>query len=348
MKFFSTVSLILTLISIGMAQPVINRSHLMFPGDDFYQALATSIPDPGPAGAVVVWDFSGVQGGGTTELTAVNPDETPFAAQYPGSNIVFVNTVQGSESYSYQLITENVWEEHGYVSGIATAQFTDPRTYVEFPVAYLSQWQDAFSYMIEFQIDPPAFTMGEGTIDVRVDGHGTLLLPQAGFDDVLRICIITEATDTSDLGDGLYERNYYFDTTYIWMSPSYHASLCSHNRSTVLRTTTIIFGDTLIFPETLRFSSFSFDPMAEPISAIDAQLDNSGLKFSVSPNPFMETLKIAFTSDRFQEMHLTLLDQSGHIIRRDRILAEPGENIKTLQLSEISGRDVRCAVAIRG
>jgi hypothetical protein len=158
-----------------------------------------------------------------------------------------------------------------------------------------------------------------------VDGYGTLMLPQSTFDDVLRVRIIAEATDTSAIGNGLSERNFIHDTTFVWLSPSYHGPLCTHVSSVTMRRTTLTIGDTIVIPETLEYHGFSFDPMAEPSSSIgDVSVGLHALH--ISPNPFGEIIHLEFVSDQSQEMLLSLRDLHGRILHHEALTAVNGEN----------------------
>ncbi len=343
-------SLLLTPSSSSIAQPVITRNHLMFPGDEFFVAGTGLVPHHGNGGANVNWDFSSVQQNSMATNTVENSDDTEYASDFPDENIAFLDQTPGSPFYQYELITENVWEEHGYVvpeNSVVT--FDNPRTYLQFPFTYDDQWQDAFSYEIEYQTDPPFITFGAGIIDVRVDGYGTLVLPQSTFDEVLRVRIIAETTDTTVLGAGLYERNYFHDTTFIWFSPLYHGPLCTHVNSITMRTTTVIAGDTLHFPETLEYHGFSFDPLAESSSSVYDELSVGIHALNVSPNPIEEAMHVEFTSDHVQEMVFLLQDLNGHVLYTVPITALHGENNIDIILPEIpSGTYVAVLQSVHG
>ncbi|HLF63534.1 MAG TPA: hypothetical protein VI603_07270, partial [Saprospiraceae bacterium] len=197
MKYVFAISLLLTLSLHVFSQPVITRNHLMFPGDDFVTASVAVVPDPGSGGAQVIWDFSAVQQEGVSGFAVEEADETPYASDFPGANIAFVDPSPNASFYQYHFIDGNVWEEHGSVSAGSTTpyrlNYDDPRTFLQFPVMYNGQWQDNYTYTLEYYTAPPYTTLGEGSVDVSVDGYGSLILPQATFSDVLRVQIIGES-----------------------------------------------------------------------------------------------------------------------------------------------------------
>jgi hypothetical protein len=160
------------------------------------------------------------------------------------------------------------------------------------------------------------------------------MLPQAVFEDVLRVRIIAEATDTTVLGQGLYERNYIHDTTYIWLSPSYHAPLCMLVNSSTDRVTTLIGADTMTFPEELEYHSFIFDPIAEPASATGG-LGKSESEFQIFPNPFKGFLQLEFTSNETQSVTFALRDLYGHEVFSKQFTALQGPNLIPVHLPDI-------------
>jgi len=339
MKYVFVISLLLTLSLHVFSQPVITRNHLMFPGDDFVTASVAVVPDPGSGGAQVIWDFSAVQQEGVSGFAVEEADETPYASDFPGANIAFVDPSPNASFYQYHFIDGNAWEEHGSVSAGSTTpyrlNYDDPRTFLQFPVMYNGQWQDNYTYTLEYYTAPPYTTLGEGSVDVSVDGYGSLILPQATFSDVLRVQIIGESTDTTVLGQGLYERNYLHDTTYVWLSPSYHAVLCTYITSVIERITTVISGDTMNFPETIEFVGFSFDPTAEPSSSLHDPVQPGIYALWISPNPVEQRMNVEFSSPEAQEMELSLQDQTGRCAYHQVIPAHQGENHVEVILSEI-------------
>ena len=339
MKACMTVFLTLAFSAFVLAQPVITRSDLMFPGDDFFAAAVPVLPDAGPAGAGVTWDFSGVMvDPNVSTYQTVDAASTPFAGSFPEANIAFLSSQGFSPFIQYEFLDDNIWEEHGFIVPMnSTLTYTDPRTFLEFPVMYGNQWQDDFSYTSVASLSLLE-VMGEGTVSAMVDGYGTLLLPQTIFDDALRVKIIGESVDTADLGGGIGEQNFYYDTTFVWFSPSYRGSLCSHTMGRRVQVVSVLYPDTIITEEqTTTFKSFSLDPMAMGTSAVGGDVSPGKYAMRISPNPFSREVTLEFVSGKTQQMDFEILDLNGKLWLHKQIAAEPGENAETLNVPESPG-----------
>ena len=335
MKSCITISCLLTLSSILYAQPIITRDNLVVPGDELHVGIVDAAPAPGPGGANVIWNFSSIEPSSVATLDVEDADDTPFADDFPGANIAFVDNTPNAQTFQYLSITNSAWEEHGsFFPGSLRITYENPRTVLQFPVMYNGQWSDDYTYTISYETIPPISTFGEGNYDTRVDGYGTLILPEATFNDVLRVRILGESTDTTDLGAGLYERNYFHDTTYLWLSPSYNAPLCAYTGSLIMRTTTVISSDTMTFPETITFKAFSFDPDAEP-SSVTEHIQPGLYDMRISPNPFEELLQMKFIAVQDQEMVFVLRDLHGNTVCEQSILAQAQENKVEIPLGDL-------------
>jgi len=337
MKVFSIAFLTLTLYAITIAQPVITRADLMYPGDDFFAAGAAVVPDPGPSGAGVTWDFSGVTADpNVTTFQTVDAASTPFAGSFPTANIAFLSSLGLSPFIQYELINDNIWEEYGFIAPMSnTLTYTNPRTFLEFPVMYNSQWQDDFSYSSVASLSQLE-TLGEGMVNTTADGYGMLMLPQTTFNDVLRVKIIGEVVDTTDLGGGIGEQNFYNDTTFVWFSPSYRGSLCSHTRGRRVQVVSVLYPDTIITEQQITtFKSFSIDPIAMGTSSVRSQSSTGNYAMKISPNPFMESVTLTFISDKTQQMLLEVRDLNGTLFMRQSVDTQPGENTVVLTMPEL-------------
>lgn len=122
----------------------------------------------------------------------------------------------------------------------------------------------------------------------------------------------------------------------IFLNASYYAPLCTHFASRILRTTTVISGDTITFPEEILFSSFSFDPMAEPSSAVHDVVTPGLHALDISPNPFADVVHVAFHTQDAQAMQLVIRDLVGNAIYRKDLVAQSGMNRIDVHLPGLS------------
>ena len=316
MKELFTFALTLSICAILTSQPVITRDDLIMNGDQYAYTDVAAIVDPGPDGANADWDFSSVMATNPIGYGVTTPGMTPYGGNFPGATSAIVSS--GGALYQYQDISNGGWEDYGYVAiGMiaATLNYNNTRTYLKLPLEYTSQWTDDYDYHIEYSTNPVITTDGEGNVDATVDGYGTVHLPQGTFTDALRIRIYGSSTDTTDLGFGLYERNYFNDTTYLWWSPSYPAPLCTYVTSSLLRITTVIQGgDTSSFPEMENFTTFGFDPAAMAEPSATSQVYPGRYSVSVRPNPTSSSTVIDFVADENGKMKLELYNTTGQLV----------------------------------
>lgn len=334
MKIIVTTSLCITVAVVLSAQPTITRDNLFRPGDEIFQVDVPIIPDPGPSGANVVWDFSAVQPDPEVYgQEAVLADTTPYFNDYPQSNIALYTEALGTQIYQYMLLDDNSFEQMGSViAGFQNEIYQDPATYLVFPFTYNSQWQDDFAFTSSFQINP-TITTTEGSLETLVDAYGTLILPNATFTDVLRVRIVENSTDTTDFGLGIAEKNVNIDTSYHWISPSYYGPLCSRSKLIQQHYAYLITPDTVIVDvETLNDASFVYDPMSGGSATQNIQPGKYALH--VSPNPFEKTVNVSFTSSQPDEMQFLLQDLRGNLIYHETLNVQAGDNNVTVTLPD--------------
>lgn len=335
MKTCISTTLFVTLAVILSAQPTITRGDLFGPGDEIFSVDVTIVPDAGPSGENVVWDFSSVQP--DIEVfgqLAVLADTTPYFADYPQSNIALYTEALGTQVYQYSLVDNSAVQQMGSViAGFTQEIFQDPATYITFPCTYNSQWDDDFAFTITFDVNP-IVTTGEGSLEAVVDAYGTLILPHATFNDVLRIRIVENSSDSTDLGLGFAERNVNLDTSYHWISPSYYGPLCSRSKLIQQHYAYLITPDTVIVDvETINDASFTYDPMSGGSATQNVQPGRYALH--VSPNPIAETVQVSFTTQQPGNMQFLLQDLRGMVIYRQTLNVQAGDNMVTLTLPEM-------------
>jgi hypothetical protein len=318
------------------AQPTFSRNHLFGPGNEIFSAEAQVVPDAGPAGADVTWDFTGLVFDTSEVIKATfgTPDTTPYFNEFPASNLVQVVKFGSVRFYQYFNATADKMENLGEViPGTSITRYENPETILDFPLNFNTQWQDDYTSIFEFQISPITYEE-DGVNDATVDAYGTLMLPHIAFDDVLRLKTISTSSDTASLGQGLYERNYYYDTTYIWLSPSYYGPLCSRSHGTQEKFVYLVTQDTTITDmEFSSYESFSFDPMAQMMSSIP-RVEAGKYALQISPNPFSTDLRLTFDSDRPQVMQFVLRDLNGRHVFTTEVNASTGENAIDLQVPD--------------
>jgi len=190
-----TLSILLTAMATATAwaQPVIDVQNMPMLGDITTIGLCDDIVDAASLnaanGAMVTWDFSGLHESSEEQFTFVDPATTPWAADFPNSNLCGVSWENG---HSYYIVDGTALRTEGNALVIPgtppedTAKIlmaSDPEQIIELPYTFGDGFTDNFSGT--FQAGVFAGTLA-GSIDQSVDGYGTLILPNATYTNVVR------------------------------------------------------------------------------------------------------------------------------------------------------------------
>jgi len=205
--FLLAISLLLLLGS--SAQIVISSGDLMDVGDSVTLAAADTIPpgfNPGPPGANLHWDFSSVVMDTSSQLKFVDPALTPYAANFPESNIAVEgladNLIEGAWAYT----TKNsfVFQIDGLAGSYdifedVIAHLDPPEIMFSFPINYLDSLQTTSTVDITIQSpEPPADSVRlkvVTSVDLKVDAWGELTTP-SWTGDVLRMRDVRTTVDS--------------------------------------------------------------------------------------------------------------------------------------------------------
>lgn len=336
MKISTTFVALISVLFAGLvdAQPVINRSHLYVPGKHVFAQNAANPAGNGSSGSNVTWDFSGlVPEDGIGNIYIGHADTTLFHSDFPGSNVAATASFGGFSYYNYLHVNNDGIEYLGdIIPGVTITTYSNAEQIVVFPLTMNTAWQDDFSYALDFFVSPIR-TTAEGSLSALVDGFGTLVLPHTTFNDVLRLRTVTITADTTNLGLGISERVVTRDTSYVWLSPSYHGPLCASSYTHLTRTVYLMDVDTTIVDmETEEFRSFSFDPMSGETSSVPRDIAPGKYDLRISPNPFVQSIDLTFTSERSGLVRFALQDMYGRVVYAQMLQCHAGSNAQHISL----------------
>lgn len=160
----------------ALAQPTIQSS-------DFYPSIGENFTihqadymSPGPAGNNVTWDLSGLVSNSTATVNILAQDPA-----YPGSthNFEFVG-----QSNVHVNLAPGSYTVKAEVTPNAVIDYSNPYTLYEFPMSVGDMFTDAFVGTID---QGGLIMQRTGSVDVEVDGYGTLITPHGTFSNVLRV-----------------------------------------------------------------------------------------------------------------------------------------------------------------
>lgn len=212
-------------------------------------------------GANQTWDFSSATGA-SSAFSYIPLSSSLEPATYPLANIV--ESASGAENY-YASSTSKYTIEGQLMPGVIRAIYTDSREFLKFPITYNDVFNETFSGTVENIAAGQTF-IRSGTIEIKADGYGTLILPYCTVNDVLRIITVSNYIDNYN-GTPIAS---YLDTIYTWYNAT--TNTCIANK------TVIYVNGVLSLSQATHIEQSSF------INGInDLQIANDQISFY--PNP---------------------------------------------------------------
>ncbi len=174
-----------------------------------------------PGSASSTWDFSHLQAAssaGSITTNYVQPSSTPHASSFPSSNIVAVGNSGGQMVYSYFTTSATNMEMVGQVAQSIEIPFSNPISYLEFPLSFGSSYTDTYGGIFTSS----GFVYHrQGSETITVDGAGTLIMPFGTYDNVLRVKTVRFEKDSTNYGGVDLVQNYEI-ITYNYFRAGYH------------------------------------------------------------------------------------------------------------------------------
>ncbi|HNR54317.1 MAG TPA: T9SS type A sorting domain-containing protein [Flavobacteriales bacterium] len=303
MRTLSTlVFLSLLYPTIVTAQPDITALNMPMLGDVTTIGLCSDPIDDealdAAVGAMQTWDFSGLTEQSQQQFTFVDPSGTPWASDFPASNLCGISW-DGSHSYyitgSDVLATEGnalvvPGPEPQDTSKLVLAD--DPENILALPYSFGDFNSDTFSGY--FEASGFAGTV-EGSIDLEVDGYGTLILPNGTYEDVVRYRFEREQTNTL-FGSTTTTTK----TQWGWVSPAHRFWLLLMEKD---------------FNGFNEFDVVWYNKM--PIGAgVTALTEMTGVDLNLAPNPVLTgtTVQLGMSSGAVLSS-IEVVDGAGRVLR---------------------------------
>lgn len=202
------------------AQPTITPVGTSI-GDTFITVSDEGIEyDPGPSGANQNYDFSSVEvlGAFTFEYTAIDPSSIDKGALFPQSTSAWVTEFFGDQLINFFDFSGNEWVEYGVFGGAGgftlVTHYDDPLTLLDGPLNYGDTGSDSYSGTISTNGLETTIT---GTSEYTIDGYGSLTLPFATLNNVLRVSNSVE--EVQDLGFGFTAES--VESEYLYFAQGY-------------------------------------------------------------------------------------------------------------------------------
>lgn len=217
---------IVSIASVTKAQPTMTAANEAAVGLTFnYNYVDSSTAVEGNSGANQTWNFSAVVPNGQTHTDQwVAPASTPYAANFPGTNLVQqVIDTGGNTVYLYHNATASMTDLHGMgfdASGIPyIMNYSNTELLRQYPATYNTTLSDNYVGLATITFGPATINFyRSGTYSYVTDAYGTLTTPAATYTNTLRIKNNQYFTD-SIVYTGIpvpTAVNHNYTTSYFW------------------------------------------------------------------------------------------------------------------------------------
>jgi len=307
------LTLFLVLFSaLAYAQPEITQSNMPLVGDHVVIGICSDAVNPGNEGAMQTWDMSNLTEAEEQFFTYIAPSEGPRSDSFPAANLCAVSWL---DDYSYYNIGTSSLSVEGHVATIDpndTSVFVLNNTekILGLPYTYNDNFTDSFDGNIYFS-NLGTFSF-DGTLDFEADGYGTLVLPNATYQNVVRYHFYREQTNYF----GGFPAGTQTKEQWAWMSEDYRFWLLLMEENwDGFSTTSLIWYDKNPYPVT---TSYNF---------------NEASKNAVYPNPFQTGEQLIIRWSKNEQAILSLQRLDGSIVVKRQISLSNGPNY-------VSGPDI--------
>lgn len=326
-------TLILSSIALtGLAQPTITSSMAPQPGqsETTYDVDETTVM-PGPSGANQTWNFSTALPLGTSNTTNyINPNSTPYAALFPGTNLAIDQSSGTDTIYGYLQNTTSLTQILGVYANaqgqMLNFNYSNPQTVAAYPFTYNTTYTDLFAMSYSISQGPLSITQfSYGSLAALGDAYGTLTTPSGTFTNCLRIKTITQQTDSQVfVGIPLPATVSHTNTTsYTWVNGAGAMGLF------LISMDTIDDGS-----GTLQYSK-----SASYGSGTSAIKENAIVALSAYPNPTTDNATVKFTPNKSGNAYVEVMDISGKRVGYWTIEAQANQsqNLRIQLMTEPTG-----------
>lgn len=297
---------------LGWTQPTLTQNnHQPQPGDvDIrYQAVINRVP-PGPGGANVTWDFSGLQRLGNARIDTFNYMVPPAHAQFYHSAANLAKQYNPDNWFDFYITTPTELQ----YNGDDAPQAADEETVYEVSTAVLRKYPFTYQQAYVDSFRGTNYGIGAfpfwGYIESEYDGYGTLILPGNTYTNVLRIHMI-EYFQESD-----YQREYW-----TWYQESIRFPLLE------IRVDSGFFG-----VDTVEVSSSE----ALPVLSRENPWWGEEVKLYPNPVPFeQQKVNLELFMDQGGEVQLTLLSLFGQVVSHEFRTLSSGRQVLEFPLPGI-------------
>lgn len=342
MKLSITACLSFWMLStLSTAQPTITSNWMVAPGEVITFAESSIIPDVTATGENVTWDFSEVIERHGTLRTGkyIQVSDAPHHLQFPDANTCSIERytiplLYQVDEYNYSIASESDWQllgsrlEAWEGSTAITMDYDDPKTIIEFPFTYGSEFSDNYSVQGVDLFDIQRVI--SGSVHRISDAYGTVILPQDEIPNCLRISSRETQQDSFIYVGGAYTFLDKDIAEFLWYRQGRLAPVARYEMITTTRISNVVSGE----PDTTESSEtrFWFDPMI--VSDISDIGDNQP-SLKVFPNPFTHEVTMNTFMDISEDTYFNVFGVNGQLVFSERLQGMTGLTTIQIDLSNL-------------
>jgi hypothetical protein len=310
-KFYSLSVFCFLVVATLHAQPTITyNGNAPQIGDIFYTTGSLDQLDAGPAGPNQTWSYPTINPFMTVEDHAVDPSTTPYANIFTESNISMEEI--GWDTYTYATVATSGLNYDGVASLMKgetlIIHYSNPVLNMQYPFSYNNSFSDTYFAAYEFM---GTLTHSMGSLIATADAWGSITTPDGTFNNVLRVTIVRNHTDSTWMGTTFLETNSSIITDYEWHTAT--------SRSPIFKikyTQGDQFGD----GDTSAYYTSQSIGIPESLETFE--------NLRVFPNPASDNINISFSGHQDECIIIKIFNQLGQEVKnaQKRFVSRENQN----------------------
>ena len=307
-KYYIIIMICLTSLGLTAQSVITHNGNAPQIGDIYNFSGTLDSFDPGPSGAGQNWDFSDITPTFSSTSTAVAPESTPFAGDFPEATIAFAQSGD-NETFIFSQISTSEMLNVGLGNTPSggnpmVIHYTDAVKLLQYPFSYTDAYTD--SYYTAYSLTEGMVTHEWGTISVTADAWGSVLTPEGTFNNTLRIKSERTYTDSVWVSGIFVNAGTYTQTDYQWYTSTSHTpvisiSVTGDGSSVTYRTNTLGVGEDFLIhshinifpnPATDRIS-IKADKIMNHISIFSVNGRQMGTSSSQTSSSHQQTIDVS-------------------------------------------------------
>jgi len=282
--------------------------------------VTTAYFNPGSAGANQTWNFASLTSSGTSSVPIVSVGSTANGSSFPNATIALASS---ASSTSYYSTSASSFQYYGNYNGSTLQAYSNPEDLLRYPFTYGNSYSDP--YTCDYTSSAPEYR--KGTVTVRADGYGTLILPNGTFSNVLRVHMVESQVDSANLS-GFISLGTYVRSEYAWYLTGNAWMIASCDSITI---NTVLNG-TVGTPTYVTTGGYT-----SVIHAGIEEADNLLQSMHLFPNPSHGVVTLQFNLNKTSKYEVKLFNYSGQQVGETfQEEGMEGSNLREINTADLS------------